>query len=171
MTSAVDLKALVRQGTQEVINRGNVDYVDQIFSDDYIHHDGPVTRTRAEFKTYFASMRAAFPDMQFAIEDEVAEGDRVLQKVTFTGTHKGFFRGLPPTDRRIRISGFDLFRLRNGRVAEQWSVFDSASMLDQLGVMPPAGAGPIGFLSWAGRTMVRMAQLTARAKRRAHGGP
>ena len=166
----VDLKALVRQGTQEVINRGNLGHVDEIFADDYVHHDGAATRDRAGFKEYFAAMRTAFPDFEFAIEDEVAEGDRVLQRVTFSGTQTGFFRGLPPTERRVRISGFDLFRVANGKIAEQWSVFDSAAMLDQLGVMPPQGGGPAAFLGWAGRTVVRMARLTARARRRARNG-
>jgi steroid delta-isomerase-like uncharacterized protein len=161
-----DAKSLVRQGTLEVINRGKLDYIDTHFTADYVHHDGAATRDRAGFKTYFASMREAFPDFEFTIEDEVAEGDRVLQRVTFTGTHQGFFRGLPPTGKRVRISGFDLFRLENDKIAEQWSIFDSAGMMNQLGVLPPEGAGPGRFLRWAGRTMARMAVLTARARRR-----
>lgn len=164
---ALGNKELVRQGTEEVINRGNTSYVDEYFTGDYIHHDGVATRNRDGFKTYFKELRDAFPDMQFRIDDEVAEGDRVLQRVTFTGTHAGPFRGLPPTGRAVSLAGFDLFRIEQGKIAEQWSVFDSAAMLDQLGVLPPPGASPFGFLGWAARTMGRIGVLGVRARRNA----
>jgi steroid delta-isomerase-like uncharacterized protein len=159
-------KAFVREGTEQIINRGNSEWIDRYMSDDYVHHDGAATRNREEFKAYFAGMREGFPDFRFEVEEEIAEGNLVVQRVTFTGTHEGMFNGVPPTGRHVSLAGFDLFRVENGKVVEQWSVFDTAAMLDQLGLLPPRGASPFGFLGWAGRTMGRMARLTVRAKRK-----
>jgi predicted ester cyclase len=87
---------------------------------------------------FLAGFVEAFPDLQLTVEDAVAEGDLVAQRIHFEGTHTGEFQGLPPTHRRVKFSGLELNRFVDGRVAEHWFQMDSLTLLQQLGlvVMP-----------------------------------
>lgn len=147
---AQDNVALMRDGTQRILNENRLDLVDELFTADFVDHDGSVTRDRAGFKEYFGALREAFPDYRMTIEQELSEGDFVLQRVTFSGTHQGEFNGVPPTNRSVTIAGFDLFRLEGGKVAEHWAQFDSLGMLQQIGVVPPPDAGPLKVLATVG---------------------
>jgi predicted ester cyclase len=81
----------------------------------------------------------AFPDLQLTVEDAVAEGDLVAQRVHFAGTHTGEFQGLPPTHRKVTFSGLELNRFVDGRVAEHWFQLDSLTLLQQLGLVVVPG--------------------------------
>jgi predicted ester cyclase len=81
----------------------------------------------------------AFPDLQLTVEDAVAEGDLVAQRVHFAGTHTGEFQGLPPTHRKVTFSGLELNRFVDGRVAEHWFQMDSLTLLQQLGLVVVPG--------------------------------
>jgi predicted ester cyclase len=83
--------------------------------------------------------RQAFPDSYFTIEDMIAEGDKVVTRKTFHGTHEGEFMGIPPTRRRVSISLIDIVRIAGGRVVEHWSLADNLGMMQQLGVIPQPG--------------------------------
>ncbi len=76
-----------------------------------------------------------FPDLRIRVEDAVAEGDLVAQRVHFEGTHTGVFQGLPPTHRKVSFSGLELNRFVDGRVAEHWFQLDSLTLLQQLGLV------------------------------------
>ena len=76
-----------------------------------------------------------FPDLQLTVEDAVAEGDLVAQRVHFAGTHTGVFQGLPPTRRKVEFSGLELNRFVDGRVVEHWFQLDSLTLLQQLGLV------------------------------------
>ena len=145
-----DNVALMRDGTQRLLNEDRLDLVDELFTPDFVDHDGAVTRDREGFKQYFGELREAFPDYQMTIEQEFGEGDLVLQRSTFRGTHEGVFNGVPPTKRSVTIGGFDLFRLEDGKVAEHWAQFDSLGLLQQIGVVPPPDAGPLKVLATIG---------------------
>jgi steroid delta-isomerase-like uncharacterized protein len=80
--------------------------------------------------------RASFPDLHFDIQDMFAEGDRVAARCTMTGTHKGEFMGIPPTNKAFRITAFDILRFEGSKVAEHWGITDQAGMMQQLGLMP-----------------------------------
>src|SRR3712207_2730681 len=81
-------------------------------------------------------LRTAFPDLHFAIEHLVAEGDTVAGRVTLSGTHEGPLMGMPPTGRSVRQASMHFVRFRDGKAIEHWGVRDDLSMMRQLGVIP-----------------------------------
>ena len=88
---------------------------------------------------FLAGFVEAFPDLQLTVEDAVAEGDLVAQRIHFEGTHTGEFQGLPPTHRKVTFSGLELNRFVDGRVAEHWFQMDSLTLLQQLGLVVVPG--------------------------------
>jgi predicted ester cyclase len=78
----------------------------------------------------------AFPDCRFTIDDMIAEGDQVVTKKTFTGTHTGELNGIPPTGKRVTLRFADFMRIRDGKIVEHWLSMDQLSFLQQLGVLP-----------------------------------
>ena len=83
--------------------------------------------------------RAAFPDMHLTAEDMIAEADKVVQRLTARGTHQGELMDIPPTGRQITVTAIEIFRLAEGKIAEQWVALDNLGLLQQLGVIPPMG--------------------------------
>jgi steroid delta-isomerase-like uncharacterized protein len=83
---------------------------------------------------FLAGFTEGFPDLELTIEDTVAEGDLVAQRISFSGTHTGEFQGLPPTNKRVTFSGLELNRFEDGRVAEHWFQLDALGLLQQLGL-------------------------------------
>jgi predicted ester cyclase len=129
---------------EEVWNKGNLDVVEEIVSPGIIFHSPPGTPPGWEgMKQLVASFRAAFPDVCLTVEDQIAERDRTVARLTITGTHRGSFRShlktLMPTGKRISIQVMDIFgHDANGKLAECWSGFDVFGMLQQLGAIPAA---------------------------------
>ena len=80
--------------------------------------------------------RSAIPDLRFKIEQEIAEGDFVVQRITATGTQRGDLPGIPATGKYSAVTGVIITRFKDGKVAEGWSQFDQLGMLQQLGVVP-----------------------------------
>jgi predicted ester cyclase len=83
--------------------------------------------------------RAAFPDGSMTIEDMIAEGEKVVTRKTYRGTHQGEFLSIPPTGRHVSLGLIDIMRIVDGKVVEHWNVGDDLGMLQQLGVIPPLG--------------------------------
>jgi len=80
---------------------------------------------------------AVASDRELAVEDQIAEGDKVLTRCTWRGIHSGSFQGMPPTGRQIAVSAFFMQRILDGRIVEQWFLFDQLSFMRQLGLVPP----------------------------------
>ena len=80
--------------------------------------------------------RAAFPDVHYTVEDQIAEGDKVVVRYRFRGTHLGAFQGMPPTGKQVTYTGILIYRIVDGKIAEQWTEFDLLGFLRQLGVLP-----------------------------------
>ena len=139
--SAVDNKALVRRFVDEVQSGGNIDLIDEVCSPGFVNHSAPpgIPADREGIKILTAMFRGAFPDSHFTIEDMVAEGDKVVTRKTFHGTHEGEFMGMPPSGRAVSMGLIDIVRVYDGRVVEHWSVGDSLGMMQQLGVIPQPG--------------------------------
>lgn len=96
-----------------------------------------------DFSTFFQfgqMWHTAFPDEQTAFGDQIAEGDKVVSRMTSDATHRGDFQGIPPTGKPIRVSGIWIDRIANGKIVERWGVVDMLSVMQQLGVVPPAQA-------------------------------
>ena len=83
--------------------------------------------------------KGAFPNSYFSVEDMIAEGDKVVTRKPFHGTHEGEFMGMPPTGRRVSMELIDIVRISEGRVVEHWSMGDNLGMMQQLGVIPRPG--------------------------------
>ena len=139
--SAQDNKALVRRFVDEVQSAGNIDLIDEICSPEFVNYSAPPgLPTDCEgIKILTAMFRGAFPDSYFTVEDMVAEGDKVVTRKTFHGTHEGEFMGMPPSGRAVSMGLIDIVRISEGRVVEHWSEGDSLGMMQQLGVIPQPG--------------------------------
>jgi steroid delta-isomerase-like uncharacterized protein len=134
-------KAIFRRYVEEVGNEGNLDLVDEIFSDYASHQpDGSVLeRGPEDVKRFMGEFRSAFPDFHTTIEDQIAEDDKMVTRWTMRGTHEGEFRGIAPTGRQISVTGIGIFRFSDGKVVESWDNFDQLGMMQQLGAVPPPG--------------------------------
>jgi predicted ester cyclase len=86
-------------------------------------------------------LHAAFPDFKATIDDLITEGDKVVIRMTWRGTQKGEFMGVPPTGKRVSFGVIDIIRIAGGRFAEHWGQMDNMSMMHQLGALPAPGAG------------------------------
>ena len=132
-------KALVRQAVEEVWNGRNFTNLGAFVASDIVIH---ATLPEAEIhgpegiREFYGALHNAFPDLRFTIEDQIAEGDRVVTRWTATGTHTGAFQGLPPTGTRIKLTGIDIDRIVNGKVIECWPNADELGLLQQLGALP-----------------------------------
>ena len=133
-------KALIRRHFDEIWNRRQLDIAAELVAPSYYSHFPlPGQPSGIEGFTYAVRlMHASFPDLHIGVEDLIAEGDRVVARLTAQGTHGGTFRGIPPTGRTVRWSGIRIFRIADGRIAEHWANWDDLSLMQQLGAI----AGP-----------------------------
>jgi predicted ester cyclase len=134
-------KGVIRRFVEDVQNGGTIGAIANYCSPDFVNHSAPpgVPTGCEGVELVTAMFRAAFPDGRMTIEDMVAEGDKVVTRKTFRGTHRGELMGIAPTGKRVSIGLIDILRLERGKVVEHWSVVDNLGMLQQLGVVPPSG--------------------------------
>ena len=112
---------LITAQNVEIWSHGNLDLVPQIYSEDYIgHFPGTVIRGHEEIGNLILTHRKAFPDWSEKIEDVVFEGDKIAIRFTSTGTNLGPNVGRPPTNRAVKITELSIYRIADGKIAEQW---------------------------------------------------
>jgi predicted ester cyclase len=135
-------KAIARRRIEEGVNHRNMALIDEILAPTCIHHfPGHPPLDRDTFKQVSAMFHHAFPDLHETIEDEIAEGDKVVQRLTSCGTHQGEFQGISPTGKRFTVSAISIVRIEGDKIVEMWSEFDALGLMQQLGVIPaPAQA-------------------------------
>jgi steroid delta-isomerase-like uncharacterized protein len=141
-------KTLAHHWFEEVWNKGRAEAIDEMFAEDAIAHGlgdagGNELRGPADFKPFFYSFRAAFPDIQVTVEETVSEGDRLAARCTVTGTHAGEGIGFAATNQPVTFTGMCMLRIKDGKIVEAWNNFDFMSMFQQLGAIqpvPPPGA-------------------------------
>ncbi len=134
-------KAFIRR-VVDAFNQSDFAAVDKYFAPNYVDHErarmglppGP-----AGVKQAWGMFRAAFPNLQGIIEDMIAEGDKVVVRGTFRGTHQGELMGIPPTGKPITVSLIDINRIEGGKLVERWAETDMLGMMQQLGVIPAPG--------------------------------
>jgi steroid delta-isomerase-like uncharacterized protein len=132
MTSYIEEnKTLVRRFFT-AIESGDFQVFDEIVAQDYDDHLTGQSPGRETLKQYFAGLRSSFPDLRLPILAIVAEDDRVAVLNAVRGTHQGDFAGLKATGRTIDAMAFQLYRIKNGQLAEHWEVADFASIMRQL---------------------------------------
>ena len=138
--SAEENKAVVLRQEEEIFTRGNLDAAEEIYAPGYVGHDpsnpedvrGPEAAKQAA-----ADYRRAFPDLRVTVEDLIAEGDKVVARLRFRGTHLGDLEGIAPTGRRVDCTGIVVSRMEGGKIAEDWANFDDLGLMRQLGAIPP----------------------------------
>jgi serine phosphatase RsbU (regulator of sigma subunit) len=134
VSTAEENKAIFRRYIEEVPNQGNLDVADEIF-DRYVAHqaDGStLERGPEDVKRFTAEFRLAFPDLRLSIEEQIAEGDKVVNRLTLRGTQKGEFRDMAPTDKEVEVKAVTIFRFSpEGKVVETWDYFDQLRLMRQ----------------------------------------
>jgi steroid delta-isomerase-like uncharacterized protein len=136
--SAEQNKALARRVLEEMFNKGNLDVADELLAPDYVDHDPAMPEDihgPEGFKQYVGAYRSAFSDLHVQIEDQIAEGDKVVTRWTGIGTHDGEMAGIAPTGKRVTLPGMEIVRISGGKLVEGWEGYDSMNMMRQLGAI------------------------------------
>jgi predicted ester cyclase len=124
----VDNKAIARRYFDEILNKGSAAALDSIIAADVVFRNPPaVVKGIAEFRKLIASLRGAFPDLHFTLEDELAEGNKVATRWVMRGTQGA---------RKVDVSGMDIFLIENGKIREIWVNMDSLAQAQQMGAVP-----------------------------------
>jgi steroid delta-isomerase-like uncharacterized protein len=129
-----DNAALVRKLHDALLSERDVDVLDRFFAEGFVSHNNPpgFPPGVAGVKQFFAMFRDAFPDAAVAIDELVAEGDRVAVATTLTGTHEGELMGMAPTGRAVSVTGIDIVRIEDGRIVEHRGLTDIVGLMRQL---------------------------------------
>ena len=133
------LPSFLRRMLDQTFNQGNLSIVDELISSSAVIHipGWDLTPNRLGLKQMIANLRAAFPNLQCTIEDEIGQGDKLAAHWTVRGTHEGTFYGNLPTGRTVEVPGFNFARIAAGQIVENWVFMDQMGMLQQLGIVPP----------------------------------
>ena len=135
--SIAENKAIDRRYADEVLDQGKLDVIDEICTPDYVGHvPGMPPMDRAGDKQLIGMLHAAFPDLRCTMDDQIAEGDRVVHRLTCRGTHRGDFMGVPPSGAAVAVSGININRFAGGKIAESWGVIDMLGLLQRIGGIP-----------------------------------
>jgi steroid delta-isomerase-like uncharacterized protein len=133
-------KAAVRRWVEEVQSDHRFEVMDEIFARNIVNHDRPGGLPSAQgldgIRGFFKGIVGAFPDFKAVIQDQIAEGDKVVTLKMISGTNQGDFMGIPPTGERMEVPVIDIFRVADGKCTDHWSVVDQMTMMQQLGLMP-----------------------------------
>lgn len=134
-------KQIVTGRVQELWSTGNTAILDEIIAPGYTLHKPPTgfPPDREGLKQILTTMRSAFPDLKVTVQDVIAEGDKVVQRRTFEGTHRGEFLGIPPTGKMVSVGQIIVSRVAGGKIVEEWAETDFLGMLQQVGVAPSMG--------------------------------
>jgi len=121
----------------EILNNNKFELIDELYSTDYVEHTPTpgVAPTREGFKQTAIALKKAFPDLRYTIDDVVDSGDKIVHRLTASGTMKADFAGMPATGKHATWTEVHIGRVANGRLTDHWGVIDQLSMLVQLGVI------------------------------------
>jgi len=130
-------KKIAKRYVEEIANQGKLDVADEIISASYVYHGrGPEGTGPQVVKDFYEMFHAAFSNLNLSIEDMIAEGDRVVIRLTGRGVNDGPFMGMDATNKKVEAASILIVRIANGKIAEEWEVFDEAGMMMQLGILP-----------------------------------
>jgi steroid delta-isomerase-like uncharacterized protein len=135
-----DNKAIARRILEDLWSEGDLNVIDEVVSDDCILHvpfpSQPIP-VKGIYMQRVVVERKAFPDLHFTVEDQIAEGDKVVTRWTLNGTHQHEFMGLQPTGNKTTQMGISIFRISDGKVKEIWLLGDELGWIQQMGVRLP----------------------------------
>ncbi|MBF6594839.1 MAG: ester cyclase [Thermaceae bacterium] len=136
--SAQENKVLARYYLERIFNHKSLAVIDEFYSPDVMDHS-PLTGFALGLEGYRSQITlflATFPDLVVEYQDFTCEADRVFSRYTLTATHQGEFAGIAATGKRVRVSGMDMLRFKEGKVVEHWSELDLFGLMQQLGASP-----------------------------------
>ena len=139
-TLEADNQTTISRIYEEIFNTGRLEQADTLLAVDYIDHNpiGPGGESGiAGFKQTVRALRFAFPDLHFRVEEMLVNGDKVTTRTTMKGTHKNSFLGIEPTNEQVTVTGFDIYRIADGLVAERWGTLDGLALMQQINVFIP----------------------------------
>jgi steroid delta-isomerase-like uncharacterized protein len=133
-------KALVRRYFfEEIWVKGNLDLIDELLTTDFVRHGPTATegevRGQEGFESLVSMYRNALPDLRVPIEDQIAEGDRVVTRWTARGTHQGELMGNAPTGNQATVTGILVDRISGGKIEEEWADYDTLHLMQQIGAV------------------------------------
>ena len=131
-------KLILRRFFEELFNQGNLAAADEIVGVHYLNHNAVPGETpgRAGLTQFVSYLHSAFRDLNFTIEDQLAESDKVVTRWNATGIHQGEFAGVPATGKPVVITAINIHRVVDGQIQEGWLNWDALGLLQQLGVVP-----------------------------------
>lgn len=139
--STEENKAFMRRFYEEVFNQKNLAAIDDFVAPDFVNHSaaqlGLVSGDLEHVRQFLGAIMQSFPDLHYTVEDMVAEGDKVVTRLTISGTQHGAFMGIPATGKHAMVSDIEIFRITGGKAVETWVQVDFLGLLQQLGVVPP----------------------------------
>jgi predicted ester cyclase len=121
----------------EILNNSKFELIDELYATNYVEHTPApgVAPTREGFKQTAIALKTAFPDLRYTIEDVIESGDKIVHRLTASGTMKADFLGMPATGKHATWTEIHIGRVANGRLTDHWGLIDQVSMLVQLGVI------------------------------------
>jgi steroid delta-isomerase-like uncharacterized protein len=136
--TAEDNALVVRRWAHAAFNLHDLDQAAQFITPDWLGHWAGFGEGQGVegFKRLAGAVIRAFPDLQISVEDALADGDRVVRRVTWTGTHTGSYLGIAPTGRSVRAEATVIMRIVGGKIAEEWEITNVLGLLQQLGAVP-----------------------------------
>lgn len=136
--SAQDNAAIARAWAQAAWQQHDLDAAARYLTSDWVGHYAGIGDAQGVdgFKRVAGAYLRAFPDLAITVHDALGDGDKIVRRVTFTGTHQGVFLGVPPTGRQIRVEGTVILRITGGKIAEEWVTENLLGLLQQLGAIP-----------------------------------
>lgn len=132
-------KATVNRYFNEIMSQGRLEVIDELIAKDFIIRISSLHEPfhgSEGMKQFVTGLRTAFPDIQFTIQEQIAETDKVACRFTSISTHQGEFAGIPPTGKRVEDQGTDIFRFVNGKIAEVWVSENALGLMQQIGAIP-----------------------------------
>lgn len=138
ISTAEQNKKLIRNAVEEIWNKGNFDMLKEMVTDDFVIHfprPGEEIRGPENVKHFYTDLRKAFPDIHFSIVEQVAEDDKIVTHWSAAGTHKGEFKGIAATGKKVKFTAIDIDKVSNGKFVECWTNIDELGLLQQLGVI------------------------------------
>jgi steroid delta-isomerase-like uncharacterized protein len=134
-------KVILQRFYDELFTKGELSVANEIVAANYLNHNAVPGETpgRAGLKQFVSDLHNAWADLAFVVEDQIAEGDKVMTRWKVTAIHQGEFAGIPATGKAVVIRAINIHRIADGQIQEGWTEWDALGMMQQLGVLPEAG--------------------------------
>ena len=134
------LEAIARRAIEDVWNKGQMEAITELFTNDYVNND-PLNTTKGldDFRNFVKKYRVAFPDCRLDIDELISSGDKVVVRWRYSGTHKGQLEGIAPTGRRVAGTGISINHFSGDKIREAFVNWDALGLMQQIGAVTLPG--------------------------------